>query len=444
MRIQCNLLPLLLLGLVVTASIVEASRKKRHRKKKGKKGQGRGNHTNPSILHDDSAGTGNEVLVRPVPTTLDSSSLLLCPLGSSSVEKSGLLYSSSQIPTTFNLSFLNLSLKTGSVSPLSTLELESSKRNDRKINIDDIHTSSSSSSSLFSASESDVAQDVIDALKEDGFGSIKNDWGKWSARNDLFDHVVTKSVDFIAGFINQVEWVKTRTLAALFVKRLDIVDKVLKKIKYTDVDLMYLPVYRPELAELHGKFFNAIDMIKKPEVQEEAVKRGVFNLFKAKKHASVIHLINALGKREFNGRKLNDVAIRKAFDQGAWRGIKDIVERLHEDPAITSKEYANGLTRSWEKANLDVFRFLLEQADEEDLVEAKKTYLYEDDEKFREAIDEATSALSNGPSRVPRHARPAERKGAKLAMKTFSGIEGLEPLGKKDTLGGIISGYILG
>ena len=56
-------------------------------------------------------------------------------------------------------------------------------------------------------------------------------------RNDLFDYVVTKSVEFIVGFINQVENAKRPTLAALFIKRPDIVDEVLKKIKYNDDDL---------------------------------------------------------------------------------------------------------------------------------------------------------------------------------------------------------------
>ena len=43
-----------------------------------------------------------------------------------------------------------------------------------------------------------------------------------------------KSVEFIIGFINQVENAKRRTLAALFIKRPDMVDEVLKKIKYDD------------------------------------------------------------------------------------------------------------------------------------------------------------------------------------------------------------------
>ena len=57
-------------------------------------------------------------------------------------------------------------------------------------------------------------------------------------RTDLFDYVVTKSVEFIVGFINQVGNAKRPTLAALFIKRSDIVDQVLKKIKYNDDDLM--------------------------------------------------------------------------------------------------------------------------------------------------------------------------------------------------------------
>ena len=53
-------------------------------------------------------------------------------------------------------------------------------------------------------------------------------------RKDLFDHVVMKSVEFIAGFINQVGRLKRPTLAALFIKRSDEVDQVLKKIEYND------------------------------------------------------------------------------------------------------------------------------------------------------------------------------------------------------------------
>src|ERR1700722_20019287 len=112
------------------------------------------------------------------------------------------------------------------------------------------------------ASESGVAQDVIDALEEPGFESIKNDWRKWQHRKDLFDHVVMKSVEFIIGFINQVENARKLTLAALFIKRSDKVDQVLENVKYDDIDLRELTSCRPELAESHECFFKAIDKIK--------------------------------------------------------------------------------------------------------------------------------------------------------------------------------------
>ena len=176
-----------------------------------------------------------------------------------------------------------------------------------------LHHSIDTSSSLSFASESNVAQDVIKAVEENGFESIKRDWVEWKFRNDLFDHVVTKSVEFIAGFINQVGGAKRRTLAALFIKRSDIVDQVLKKIKYNDDDLSDLTNYRPELAESRDKFFKSIDKIKDSQDQEWAVFWGVANLFYAKKHASVIPLINALEERQFKSKNLKNVAIVKHF-----------------------------------------------------------------------------------------------------------------------------------
>ena len=74
---------------------------------------------------------------------------------------------------------------------------------------------------------------------------------------------------------------------------------MLKKIKYDDDDLRYLTDYRPELAESHDNFFKVIDKIKDPENQEWAVRWGVINLFDAKKHDSVIPLINALESSTF-------------------------------------------------------------------------------------------------------------------------------------------------
>jgi hypothetical protein len=438
MRIQCNPLSLFLLGLAVT-SIVEASGGKPV-KKKVKKMKRKGKHFPPSsILHDNSAMARNEVLVPQIPKISHSSSFL--SFDSSSVGRNGLLPALHQVSTTSDLSFLDPSLKTGSASSLPTLELESSKRNDEEIYIAP-HSSSFSSSFLSSAGESDVAQDVIEALEENGFEGIKRDWcEKWEYRKDLFDYVVMKSVEFITKFINKVEVAREPTFAALFIKSSDEVDQVLKKIEYTDFDLIYSAEHRPELAEPPYILFNVIDKIKNPENQETAVEWGVTNLFYAKKYDSVIPLINALEERQFNGMNLKSVAIQWAFYQGASRGIKNIVERFHEHSAITHEEYAKGLIESWNWDKLKTaLLFLLDQADQGDLESVKEDDKYKKDQEFRKAID---GAFSNAESAGARHARPAERaERAELAMKTFSGIPGLEPLGKKDTLGGIISGYL--
>ena len=99
-----------------------------------------------------------------------------------------------------------------------------------------------------------------------------------------------------------------------------------------------------------------------------------------KKHDSVIPLINALAKRLFNGRNLKNGAIQVAFVQGAERGIKYIVEELHEHPAITPEIYAGGLVFSWRDGMPNtVFPFLLDQADQDDLKETMKREEYNGD-----------------------------------------------------------------
>ena len=126
-----------------------------------------------------------------------------------------------------------------------------------------------------------MAQDVIEALRrarrQKDLKVSREIWEKWENRKDLFDHVVMKSVEFIIGFINQVEDAKRPTLAALFLKRPDMVDEVLKKIKYDDDDLRYLTNYRPELAESHDKFLQSDRQDK--EIQK--IKNGLLEMVSA-------------------------------------------------------------------------------------------------------------------------------------------------------------------
>ena len=93
---------------------------------------------------------------------------------------------------------------------------------------------------------------------------------------------------------------------------------------------------------------------------------GVGNLFDAGKHDLVVPLVNALGKRTFNGRSLKDAAIQTAFWEGTRRGNQDLMELYCERPAITAKDYADGLHASWNHGRPNqVFQFLLNKLTKE-------------------------------------------------------------------------------
>ena len=134
----------------------------------------------------------------------------------------------------------------------------------------------------------------------------------------------------------------------------------------------------------------------------------------------------------------------RAFNQGALRGIKDIVEEFHEHPAITSERYANGLIDSWKNDKLKIaFPFLLTQADQGDLEKVKEDDKYKNDPEFRKAIDDAFSRAEPAGSR---HDRPAERaERVRLAKEAFSEFPSTN-LSPKNGGGpeNIIFDYILG
>jgi hypothetical protein len=283
-----------------------------------------------------------------------------------------------------------------------------------------------------------VKDDVIKAVDESGFESIKRDLKDWWNRKDLFDHVVTKSVEFIAGFINQVESAKRPTLAALFTMSPEMAGQVLKKIKYNDDDLRSLTNYRHELAESHDGFFKAMDMINDPEIQKWTVELGVMNLSVAERYDYVIHLIDSLGKRQFNGRKLKNVAVQCAFYEGALRGIKYFAEEFYEHPAITSERYVDGLINSWmhDKAKT-AFPILLSHADQCDLEKAKEDAIYRDNAEFRDAIDDAIPNAGPLRSRIQRPKRRVE-----LVKEAFSETASNQLLAQEKGPGDIILGYL--
>ena len=107
-------------------------------------------------------------------------------------------------------------------------------------------------------------------------------------------------------------------------------------------------------------------------------------------------------------------------------GIKDIVEKFHEHPAITPERYAYRLRVSWTSdESKTIFRFLLTQADQGDLENARQRKTYEEDQEFRDEIDKT---MKIAPSVGMRHGRFLER--TKLVIKALE-EEGFESI-KRD------------
>ena len=230
------------------------------------------------------------------------------------------------------------------------------------------------------ASESDVAQDVIDALSEEEFVNIKRDfWKHWCDRKDIFDCVVMRDIEFIIGFIKQVDYAQERTLAALFIHRPDKVDKVLKRIEYNDKDLFDLISYRPKIRESRDGLLKLVEMIENPEYQKEILEGGITRLFDIKKHASVIPLIHGLVSRTFKNEDVKNIAIQKAFERGTYWCIREIVEEFYDHPAITPREYATAFVNAWDCEDSGVvFPFILSRADKGDLEAVQYEYYYMD------------------------------------------------------------------
>ena len=286
------------------------------------------------------------------------------------------------------------------------------------------------------ASEDNFGVEFREAVDRENFEWVNESWDNWKERRDLLDYVVAKGADAAVRLIQNVESATRCVLAALFDKGEGIIDEVLGGIKYDVWDLAHVTDYRPELAGSSEKFFRILDKIKDSEMQEMAVYLSVSYLFEAGRHDLIAPLVNALGERTFKSDRLKEQAIHTAFVTGANRGNQDIVELYYEHPTITSKEYAIGLYWSWSSGSSNqIFWFLLEQADQGDLDEAKEKYASEYHEQFRQAIDKA-----------PKPAPPAGSRiiSVEKVQRVLEVLASITKASDADEPGRIIKEYLLG
>src|ERR1700738_5405459 len=124
----------------------------------------------------------------------------------------------------------------------------------------------------------------------------------------------------------------------------------------------------PELRNSPDDLLNIVGQIKGQEDQQWVIQRVIFLFFLHERMGCLLSLIHALeGKASL--KHFRDLAIRKAFEEGSRRGNMPIVERLYDHPAITPKDYAQGLINAGGKATYDLnFIFLLPEADRDDLI----------------------------------------------------------------------------
>ena len=213
------------------------------------------------------------------------------------------------------------------------------------------------------------------AVGSDDFGWLNKHREGWEPRDDLPNYVIAEGPDVTVKLIENVKDknAKRCLLAALFDMGGGMIDQVLGRISYKDEDLLRLTDYRPELASSHEKLFNILDKIKEPSQQNEVVRGGVINLFKAGMHDLVPPLVNALAGRASKSGSLKEGVIKQAFYEGIDSDVQSFVEEYHEDSAITAEVYAEGLKHAWDGGELKpVLTFLLIRADKGDLEMTKK------------------------------------------------------------------------
>ena len=170
----------------------------------------------------------------------------------------------------------------------------------------------------------------------------------------------------------------------------------------------------PEVMCSPSDLFNLLGKIEDQEDQEWAIFFGVWNLFEGKRTECLDPLLNALESNEsFN--HLKDAAIKQAFKRGSYHGDKSIVERFYDHPAVTSKEYADGLLNSGRyDTQKPIFTLLLGEADQDDLNAVKKHWDYKSESKeFKKVIEDALLTAKPGGDRF-------DRQRAKFMMEIFN------------------------
>lgn len=121
----------------------------------------------------------------------------------------------------------------------------------------------------------------------------------------------------------------------------------------------------------HG-FISLLEKIDDENAQKEAVERGVVELFdKGKAKECLDFFITALEIGDFKNKDLANIAIRAAFFAASYTPDKwgSYAMPFYNHPAITAGSYSAALRNSYGTKTKELFNWLLERANEHDLME---------------------------------------------------------------------------
>ena len=221
----------------------------------------------------------------------------------------------------------------------------------------------------------------------------------------------------------------------------EFIDRIFERVRLTERDLMNV-ASKMDLACRPDKFISLLKRMTNRNYQRDAFANAVFALFKANKTKCVDALLSALENATFLDQAVKDVAIIDVFYQTSKFSNDpraSYAKRYHNHPTISAYYYSNAIYRSYRygSPNYELFNWLLEKADHEDLKAVKSDNEFStNSEKFQNAIEKALKTT------VPEKANRQDPARAKLTRKFLNEITGTS-LGTRE-LGDIITAYLIG
>jgi hypothetical protein len=182
--------------------------------------------------------------------------------------------------------------------------------------------------------------------------------------------------------------------ALLEYAHLSLLDSIYYSVKPRNTILSRYGCSKRLLIDLPGRFFYFLSKFNFKAGQEDSVEWAVRSLFDWDKTECFDHLLLLLRKGTFLSRKLGKIAISEAFKKASeYNDDRSFfAKRFFDHPKVSPENYSDALYNSYFKGgqNKELFHWLLERADRQDLEMVKGAHTFSSmDSKFQEVISVA-------------------------------------------------------